>query len=61
MVIFRVISLLLKVLTSLNIIYLEKCTSCIYFGAVKQLIASKIKVFVYIINMCVPCIFIMSI
>ncbi len=34
-------------------------TVCVYISAVKQLIASKIKVFVYIIYVCVLCIFIM--
>ncbi len=33
----------------------------IFISAVKRLIASKIKVFVYIINVCVLCIFIMYI
>ncbi len=33
----------------------------VYISAVKQLIASKIKVFVYILYVCVLCIFIMYI
>ncbi len=47
-----------------NRIAIHKCIYMymyIYISAVKWLIASKIKVFVYIINECVLCIFIMSI
>ncbi len=43
--------------------YLLKCILYIYIysSAVKRLIASKITVFVYIIYVCVRCIFIMDI